>query len=82
MGLVLLTSSSRGRADVKPTARSRTTTGALDLVSCPECQGVAEVERRHVLESTEGPVEHLKIRCLHGHWFLVPVALLPPQSRC
>ena len=63
---------------MKPTVRSETTTGALDLVSCPECDAVAEVARRDVLESTEGPVEHLKIRCLHGHWFLMPAGLLSP----
>ncbi|MCW2808967.1 MAG: hypothetical protein JWQ93_2922 [Marmoricola sp.] len=28
------------------------------------------------MESTEGPVEHAKIRCVQKHWFLLPVAVL------
>ncbi len=44
----------------------------LDLVACPECGHPAEVEWRDEVHSTEGAVEHLKIRCLNRHWFLMP----------
>ena len=56
---------------MRPALRSEAT--ALDLVVCPECDAVAEVEWRVVADSTEGPVEHVKIRCRHGHWFLMPL---------
>jgi hypothetical protein len=57
----------------------------MDTTTCPECGALAEVEWRDVAESTDGPVEHAKIRCLQRHWFLLPVASLPhaatPSSR-
>ncbi|MGY2703018.1 MULTISPECIES: hypothetical protein [unclassified Nocardioides] len=48
----------------------------VDLTSCPECGGAAEVEWRTVLESTDGPVEHARIRCVRRHWFLLPLERL------
>lgn len=53
----------------------------MDTTSCPECGVLAEVQWRDVLESTDGPVEHAKVRCLQRHWFLLPVAsLVRPSS--
>jgi hypothetical protein len=48
----------------------------MDTTRCPECGALAEVEWRTVMESTDGPIEHAKIRCVHRHWFLLPVAAL------
>jgi hypothetical protein len=48
----------------------------VQLARCPECDGIAEVEYRTVLESTSGPVEHVKIRCINRHWFNMPVSYL------
>lgn len=48
----------------------------MEFTSCPECEALAEVEWRDVLESTDGPIEHAKIRCVQRHWFLLPVAAL------
>ncbi len=48
----------------------------MDMTNCPECGQLAEVEWRDVMESTDGPVEHAKIRCVQRHWFLLPVAVL------
>ena len=45
---------------------------ALDTTTCPECGAVAEVTDRAVLESTAGPVEHVRVVCLDRHWFLLP----------
>ncbi len=45
----------------------------LDLHACPECGSFAEVEWRAAVDSTDGPVEMAKIRCLHRHSFLLPV---------
>jgi hypothetical protein len=45
----------------------------LQLTRCPECEAPAEIEHRSVLESTAGPLEHVKIRCINRHWFHLPV---------
>lgn len=48
----------------------------LQLTSCPECGSPAEIERRWVLESTSGPIEHVKVRCIRKHWFAMPSSVL------
>jgi hypothetical protein len=48
----------------------------LELVGCPTCNQPAEIIRRAVLESTDRPIEHVKIRCILGHGFFMPVELL------
>jgi len=48
----------------------------MDTTLCPECGGLAEVQWRDVADSTDGPIEHAKIRCVRRHWFLLPVAYL------
>lgn len=51
---------------------------AVQLTRCPECGACAEIVRRVVLESTEGPIEHAQVRCVSRHWFLLPVSYLDP----
>jgi hypothetical protein len=53
----------------------------MDLTYCPEptCDAPAEVIDRFVLSSTDGGIEHVKVRCLHRHWFLLPVSSLKPR---
>ena len=48
----------------------------MQIVSCPDlaCLTPAEVLDRWEFASTDGPVEHVKIRCLNGHSFLLPAA--------
>jgi len=29
-----------------------------------------------VLESTDGPIDHARIRCMDGHWFLLSIDAL------
>ena len=48
----------------------------MDTTLCPECGALAEVQWRAVMEGTDGPVEHAKVRCVRRHWFLLPVACL------
>jgi hypothetical protein len=50
----------------------------MELRDCPDarCSGVAEVVDRTVLESTDGPVEHLRIECVRGHTFFCPTFVL------
>lgn len=50
--------------------------GALaELTSCPQCGAPAEITRRDVLESTDGPVEHVGLGCVQRHVFLMPTFL-------
>lgn len=48
----------------------------MEVARCPECGAYAEVEWRAELESTDGSIEHAKIRCLQRHWFMLPTAAL------
>ncbi|MBS45821.1 MAG: hypothetical protein CMH83_22135 [Nocardioides sp.] len=48
----------------------------MDLTSCPECDAPAEVLDRAVLPSTDGPVEHARVRCVARHVFTLPVERL------
>ena len=52
----------------------------MDLTVCPECDELAEVQWRAVMESTDGPVEHAKVMCVRRHWFLLPVSHLVRPS--
>jgi hypothetical protein len=56
----------------------RSTSPVDGYVCCPECDGPSIVEWRATLGGTDGPVEHVKIRCGSGHWFLMPAAGLAP----
>jgi hypothetical protein len=49
---------------------------SLELITCPECGAPAEVIKRFVLSSTDGPVEHVKTRCVTGPWFTYPATAL------
>ncbi|MET0525639.1 MAG: hypothetical protein ABWZ91_12615 [Nocardioides sp.] len=48
-----------------------------DFVSCPECGAPAIVEWSSSVGTTDAPLEHLKIRCVQKHWFLLPAYLVP-----
>lgn len=57
----------------------------LQLTRCPECGAIAEIVRRVVLQSTDGPIEHVRMRCVARHWFLLPTSAVadavPPVER-
>ena len=44
-----------------------------DSIPCPQCGAPARITERFWLDSTDGPVEHLKIGCRSTHWFTPPV---------
>jgi hypothetical protein len=44
----------------------------LDITTCPDCGLPAEILERFHLGSTAGAVEHVKVRCVTGHWFVTP----------
>jgi len=48
----------------------------LDLSTCPECASPAEILGRWVVESTDGPIEEIRLRCLRRHVFLLPSSYL------
>ena len=52
----------------------------MELTRCPECGLPAEVVDRDVWESTDGPVEHVTVRCVARHRFVMPVAMLATAS--
>jgi hypothetical protein len=39
-----------------------------DTIPCPQCGAPAQVTERFWLDSTDGPIEHLKMGCLSKHW--------------
>jgi hypothetical protein len=44
----------------------------MEMVDCPSCALPAEVESSSMLDSTHGPVEHLRIRCVLEHRYMLP----------
>jgi hypothetical protein len=44
-----------------------------DIIACPQCGAAARITERFKLESTAGPVEHLRTGCVNNHW-LTPLA--------
>jgi hypothetical protein len=53
----------------------------MDITTCPECGAPAEVTDRDALESTDGPVEHVRVLCVRRHWFLLSTASLERGRR-
>lgn len=54
---------------------------AVQLTYCPECGEIAEIVHRVVLESTDGPIEHAKVRCAAFHHFLLPTENLVQDAQ-
>ena len=50
----------------------------MDIVCCPSCDQPAEIVWRTHLCSTDGAIEHVKLRCLAQHVLLMPAAGLIP----
>lgn len=42
------------------------------LVNCPECQGLAEIVDEFDLDSTDGPITHVRLSCFYGHHLVAP----------
>lgn len=54
----------------------------MDIETCPHsgCQLPTAVRDRFTLQSTDGPFEHVAVRCLDGHQFVMPAYLLPSAA--
>jgi hypothetical protein len=50
------------------------------VIACPECGLPAEVTERFSLSSTDGPVEHVALACLDGHYFRMPAEGVSPAA--
>ena len=48
----------------------------MNLTGCPECFFPAVIFDRWVMRSTDGPIEHVAIRCLFGHVHRLPSSML------
>lgn len=53
----------------------------LDIAACPECSMTASLKRGNRVESTDGPVDHVRITCVNRHWFLMPTDTLNERPR-
>ena len=51
----------------------------MEIVCCPSCDQPAEIVWRTQLLSTDGPIEHVSVRCLIGHVFLMPATGLTTE---
>ena len=47
------------------------------LLNCPTCGLPAEITDRFTLDGAPGPVEHVKLVCVEGHWYTPAVDRLP-----
>lgn len=47
-----------------------------EFATCPDCGEIAEIRDHFVLPSTDGPVEHVQVLCIHRHCFTLPAATL------
>ncbi len=52
----------------------------MELTPCPECHAPAEIVGREVWSSTDGPVEHARVRCVRRHFFCLPTERLRRQG--
>jgi hypothetical protein len=48
----------------------------MTLYDCPSCALPATASPRGRAASTHGPVDHVFVRCIAGHWFLGPTDML------
>lgn len=63
--------------DLRPARASR----LPGLLPCPACWLPAEVTERFRLASTDGPVDHIAVACVAGHFFKMAVDRLPEEAR-
>jgi len=48
-------------------------------IPCPECGAPAQITERFSLDSTDGPIEHLKTGCVNNHWLTPRVETVDQQ---
>jgi hypothetical protein len=53
----------------------------LSIVACPDCGWPAEILEWFSLTSTDGPVEHLALACVDGHYLRMPTDRLSAHTQ-
>jgi hypothetical protein len=61
-------------------SRHESTSATQSMTACPECGLPAEVTERFSLSSTDGPVEHVALACVDGHYFRMPAEGMSPPA--
>jgi hypothetical protein len=51
----------------------------LDIIARSQCGAPAEIVERFWLDSTDGPIQHLKTTCLSKHWLTLRAATVHQQ---
>ena len=69
-----------GLRSTREPGRHQRTTVIQSLTACPECGLPAEITERFSLSSTDGPVEHVALACVDGHYFRMPADRLSPEA--
>ncbi|HEY6423759.1 MAG TPA: hypothetical protein VIY28_11035 [Pseudonocardiaceae bacterium] len=54
----------------------------INVTACPGCALPAIVSDRFTLESTDGPIEHVRTRCIAGHPYLLSLSSDMDACRC
>ncbi len=62
---------------------------SFEIIACPElvppentqCDVPGEITGRYVLESTDGPIEHIRTKCLAGHALNFPAYMLKDAAQ-
>jgi hypothetical protein len=60
--------SSRKQHDARPSANAR-----HSFLDCPTCGLPTEIIDRFTLDGAPMPVEHVKLVCVRGHWYTIPI---------
>jgi hypothetical protein len=63
------------RGDLNPQAMTTLKAG------CPSCGAPMEIIDRFTLFGVPAPVEHVKVRCVAGHWYTTPTDWLVSAGR-
>ena len=50
---------------------------AAQALQCPSCGLPATITDRFTLHGSPGPIEHVTLVCVVGHWFTPPIDSLP-----
>ena len=50
-----------------------------ESIPCPQCGAEARITERFWLDSTDGPVEHLKTNCANNHWLTPRVEMVAAE---
>jgi hypothetical protein len=66
--------------------RAEPPAGGLDFIACPECAAPASVVFGYGMSCSDGGssacrVEHVRVWCADGHWFLMPLDMLDRAAR-